>query len=83
MKRVQSGCIFQTLIFSQKPDMGYSAEQALKLNLAEVDHYKATLERSRTRYQISAVDQQADGSVIVHVRKQYNDKADVAEYFAL
>lgn len=81
MKRVQAGCICQTLVFSQKPDMGYSAEQALKLNLAEIEHYKATMERSRTRYQITETAQQSDGSVIVHVRKQYNDKADVAEYF--
>lgn len=81
MKRVQAGCICQTLVFSQKPDMGYSAEQALKLNLAEIEHYKATMERSRTRYQITDTAQQSDGSVIVHVRKQYNDKADVAEYF--
>ena len=26
--------------------------------------------------------EQEDGSVIVHVKKQYNDKADVSEYFA-
>lgn len=81
MKRVQAGCICQTLVFSQKPDMGYNAEQALKLNLAEIEHYKATMERSRTRYQITDTAQQSDGTVIVHVRKQYNDKADVAEYF--
>ena len=26
--------------------------------------------------------EEADGSILVHVRKQYNDKADVSEYFA-
>ena len=29
----------------------------------------------------SAAFEQEDGSLIVHVRKQYNDKADVTEYF--
>ena len=82
MKRIKSGCIFQTLVFSQKPEMGYDREYALKLNLAEIEHYKATMERSRTRYQITDTAEREDGSVIVHVRKQYNDKADVSEYFA-
>lgn len=81
MKRVKAACILQTLIFAQKPDMGYSKERALQINKEEIEHYKATLERSRTRYQIIDTVEQEDGSIIVHVRKQYNDKADVAEYF--
>ncbi len=81
MKRVKAACILQTLVFSQKPEMGYSRERALKYNLEEVEHYKATLERAKTKYQIVDTNEQEDGSVIVHVRKQYNDKADVSEYF--
>lgn len=81
MKRVKAACILQTLVFAQKPDMGYSKERAQKLNEEEVEHYKATLERARTRYQILDAAPQEDGSIIVHVRKQYNDKADVSEYF--
>ena len=50
MKRVKAGCILQTLVFSQKPEMGYSKDRALKLNHEEFEHYKATLERARTRY---------------------------------
>ena len=42
---------------------------------------KATMDRSRIRYQITEETEQADGSVLVRVRKQYNDKADVSEYF--
>lgn len=82
MKRIKAGCIFQTLVFSQKPDMGYEREQALKLNQTEIEHYKAMMDRSRTRYQIIDTAEQEDGSIILHVRKQYNDKADVSEYFA-
>ena len=81
MKRVKAACIFQTLVFSQKPEMGYSTDCALKLNREEFEHYKARLERAGTRYQISETSEQEDGSVVVHVRKQYNDKADVSEYF--
>lgn len=82
MKRVKAACIFQTLLFAQKPEMGYSREQALRINLDEVEHYKKTLERTKTRYQITETLEQEDGSVLVRVRKQYNDKADVDEYFA-
>lgn len=81
MKRVKAACILQTLVFSQKPEMGYSKECALKYNLEEIEHYKSTLERAKTRYQIVDTAEQEDGSVVVHVRKQYNDKADVSEYF--
>ena len=81
MKRVKAACIFQTLIFSQKDDCGISIEQQLKLNRGEVEKYKISLERSHTRYQITDEKGQADGSILVKVRKQYNVKADVSEYF--
>lgn len=81
MKRVKAACILQTLVFAQKPEMGYSRERALKLNHEEIEHYKTMLERARTRYQIIDTAEQEDGSVIIHVRKQYNAKADVSEYF--
>ncbi|MBE6789566.1 MAG: hypothetical protein E7535_00060 [Ruminococcaceae bacterium] len=81
MKRVKAACILQTLVFSQKPEMGYNKETALRMNLEEVNHYKATLEKTKTRYEITDTVQQEDGSVLVRVRKQYNGKIDVSEYF--
>lgn len=81
MKRVKAACILQTLIFQQKEDCGFTREQILKVNRHEISRYKDTLERTRTRYQIVSEQEQEDGSIIVHVRKQYNDKADVSEYF--
>lgn len=81
MKRVKAACILQTLVFAQKPEMGYSKDRALAINKEEIEHYKATLERAKTRYQIIDTAEQEDGSIVVHVRKQYNDKADVSEYF--
>lgn len=81
MKRVKAACILQTLVFSQKPDLGLSRDAVLDLNRGEFEHYKAALTRAKTRYQILDAAEQEDGSIIVHVRKQYNDKADVSEYF--
>ena len=81
MKRVKAACILQTLVFAQQPEMGYSKDRALRINKEEIEHYKATLERAKTRYQIMDTVEQEDGSIVVHVRKQYNDKADVSEYF--
>lgn len=81
MKRVKAACILQTLVFAQKDDCGMTREQQLRANHDDVTRYKAALDRSCTRYQITEEAEQADGSVLVRVRKQYNEKADVSEYF--
>lgn len=81
MKRVKAACILQTLVFSQKDDCGLTIEQQRRYNHEEIERYKATMERGRIRYQIVEETEQDDGSVVVHVRKQYNDRADVSEYF--
>ncbi len=82
MKRVKSACILQTLVFSQKDDIGLSHEAVLELNRAELEKYKRSMERTQTRYQILDEAEQTDSSVLIHVRKQYSDKVDVSEYFA-
>ena len=81
MKRVKAACILQTLVFAQKEDCGLTRERQLCLNRDEVSRYKATMDRSRTRYQITEETEQSDGSVIVRVRKQDSDRADVSDYF--
>lgn len=81
MKRVQAACILQTLIFQQKDDLQLPKEKAISLNKEEVEKYKASLERNKTRFQIVEEEQQPNGSIIVRVRKQYNDRTDVSEYF--
>lgn len=81
MKRVKAACILQTLVFMQKEDCGLSREAILEANRREVAHYRNTLERTHTRYQIVGQEEQADGSILLRVRKQYNDRAEVAEYF--
>lgn len=81
MKRVKAACILQTLVFMQKEDCGLSREAILEANRREVAHYRNTLERTHTRYQIVSQEEQEDGSILLRVRKQYNDRAEVAEYF--
>ncbi|MBQ8720491.1 MAG: hypothetical protein IJY65_05605 [Clostridia bacterium] len=81
MKRVKAGCISQTLVFLQKEDCGFSLESQLAYNRQEVEKYKRELEKNKTRYLIVSVEEQADASIIVRVKKQLNDKADVSEYF--
>ena len=79
MKRVKAACILQTLVFMQKEDCGLSKASILETYRREFGHYKQAMDR--TRYQIASEEPQEDGSIIVRVRKQYNDKADVSEYF--
>ena len=81
MKRVKAACILQTLIFQQKEDSGLSREGILIQNRGEVNRYKHGMDRTHTRYQIVSEEELEDGSILVHIRKQYNDKADVSEYF--
>lgn len=81
MKRVKAACIQQTLVFMQKEDCGLSKASIPETNRKELEHYKQTMDRAHTRYQIVSEEEQEDGSIIVRVRKQYNDKADVSEYF--
>ena len=81
MKRVKAACILQTLVFMQKEDCGLSKNFIIESNRREFEYYKQTMEKTRTRYQIISQEEQEDGSLVVRVRKQYNDKADVSEYF--
>ncbi len=80
MKRVRSAAILQTLVFMQKPELELSAEQALKINHEEIEIYKKKLEMAKTKYVVVSVEDQDDGSVVVHVKKQYNLRVDAAEY---
>ena len=58
MKRVKAACILQTLVFMQKEDCGLSRNSILETNRREVENYKKTLERTRTRYQILSEEEQ-------------------------
>jgi len=70
MKRVKAACITQTLHFLLKEDVG--REYAKKLVTEEVKKYKDSLDKNKTQYKILSEETQADGSVIIEIKKQYN-----------
>lgn len=81
MKRVKSGCIAQTLVFSQKPELGLTKNEAVIANRQELTRYKVSLENSRTKFVILDETVQDDGSILVHVKKQISATTDTSEYF--
>lgn len=70
MKRVKAACITQTLHFLLKEDVGQ--EYAKKLVTEEVKKYKDSLDKGKTKYKILSEETQADGSVVIEIKKQYN-----------
>lgn len=81
MKRVKSGCICQTLLFSQKPELFLSKNEALDANRREFVRYKNSLDYSQTKYVIIDESVQDDGSILIHIKKQINPTTDTSEYF--
>lgn len=81
MKRVKAACILQTLVLMQKEDCVLSKASILDTNRREFENYKQSMDHTNIRYQIGSEEEQEGGSIIVRVRKQHNDKADVSEYF--
>ena len=70
MKRVKAACICQTLHFMLKDDLRH--DYAVKLVREEVEKYKASLDKNRTKYKIVSEETQSDGSVMIKIIKQYN-----------
>lgn len=70
MKRVKAACIAQTLHFMLKEDVEH--DYALKLVNEEVRRYKESLDKSKTQYRILSEETQADGSIVIEIKKQYN-----------
>ena len=81
MKRVRSGCIYQTLVFIQREDTELDKNAQLLLNKEEFERYKRDLDRNKIRYQLLDVTECEDCSIVVHIRKQLSPSTDVSEYF--
>ena len=71
MKRIKEACLLQTIHFQLKEDLPHDA--AVQTVRAEVEHYKAQMDRSRTQYKITRQEEQPDGSILIHIKKQYNN----------
>ena len=70
MKRVKAACIIQTLHFLLKEEVGH--DYAIQLVSEEVKKYKEQLNKNKVQYKILSEETQADGSVIIEIKKQYN-----------
>ena len=70
MKRVKAACIIQTLHFLLKEEVGH--DYAVQLVNEEVKKYKEQLNKNKVQYKILSEETQADGSVIIEIKKQYN-----------
>ena len=77
MKRIKAACLLQTVHFQLKEDLHHTWGGSGVRD--EVAHYKKQLERHRTRYQILGEAEQPDGSIVIHLKKQYNHY-DCGEY---
>ncbi len=77
MKRIKSACLEQTIHFQLKEEIGHGA--AVNAVKQELEKYKAQLDRSRIKYKIDEEITQPDDSVIIKIKKQYNNH-DCAEY---
>ena len=79
MKRIQAACLEQTIHFQLKEDLEHNvASRAVR---EELEQYKAQLTRSNTDYVILEETVQDDDSIIIKIRKQYN-QYDHSPYFA-
>ena len=70
MRRIKAACLQQTIHFPLKDDIGHAA--AVRAVKDEVRHYKEQLSRNQTKFQIVDETEQPDGSVVIHIKKQYN-----------
>lgn len=77
MKRIQSACLEQTIRFVMKDDI--PREEARQMVRAEYRHYLEQMDRNRTGYKVLEELPQADGSLIVRLKRQYNNY-DVGDY---
>ena len=68
MKRVKAACICQTLHFMLKDDLGH--DYAVKLVKEEVEKYKASLDKNRTKYKIVSEETLDDGTVLLKIIRQ-------------
>jgi len=71
MKRIKAARLQQTLNFQLKEDLPH--EEAVQIVEQEIRNYKARLERMNTKYRILSEEKQPDGSVVIEIKKQYNN----------
>ena len=71
MKRIISACLEQTIHFQLKE--GIEKSIAAKNAKDDYECYKKQMERSNVKYKIVDEKEQPDGSIIIKIKKQYNN----------
>ena len=71
MKRIKAACLEQTIRFVMKDDI--PREEARQMVQAEYRHYLEQMDRNRTGYKVLEELPQPDGSLVVKLKKQYNN----------
>lgn len=77
MKRIRYACLEQTIHFQLKDDLPH--DEAVRLVRREVENYRHGLERKGVKHRIVSEEAQEDGSIVIMIRKQYNEHA-VGDY---
>ena len=78
MKRIKAACLLQTICFQSKD--GDPSEFGRQQVQKEYEADKALLERWGTKYKVLEETVQADGSILVKLKKQ-NSQQPVGDYF--
>ena len=65
MKRIKNACLLQTVKFELRE---------------ELESYKSALTKKKTKYVIEDEQTQADGSIMIRLKRQYNNY-DTGDYF--
>lgn len=73
MKRIKAACMEQTIHFMLKEDVPKTV--AVKEVQMELKKYKELLDRKKTKYKVVEEKQQPDGSIMLKIKKQYNEYA--------
>lgn len=71
MKRITNACLEQTLLFSLKDHESPAADRVAIRQ--EYEHYKNQMLRKRMKFEILAEEDQPDGTLLVRIRRQYNN----------
>jgi len=81
MNKIQSACIFQTILFTQKTELNLPKDDIIKANKAEISQCLKGLDNLHIRYQMTDEKIQEDGSIVIKLRKQQDYITDVKSYF--
>lgn len=73
MKRIKAACITQTILFTNVEGKG--KEYGQRKIQEEITRYKKRMDREKTKYKVISEEIQEDGSVLMEIIREYNNKS--------